>query len=104
MSLGCRIYSSKYFEVSFETTPKTTIFWCATPCGLIGGNMLSHLRKRVATVSDTVSHTAVRVLPKKHALFAESITNTPVIILLCWFIYPLPIRACYIKAECSHAG
>jgi len=42
MLLGCRIYSSKYFGVSFETMPKTTIFWCVT-CGLIGGNLLSHL-------------------------------------------------------------
>ena len=56
MSLGCRIYSSKYFEVSFETTSKTMIFWCVTPCGLVGGNLLSHLRKDVVTLA-TRRHT-----------------------------------------------
>jgi hypothetical protein len=104
MSLGCRIYSSKYFEVSFETTPKTTKFQCVTPCGLIGWNLLSRLQKGVVTLSDTASHTAVLVLPKKHALFAESIISTLVIIVLCWFKCPPSIRACCIKAECSHAG
>ena len=57
MSLGCRICSSKYFEMSFETATKTMTFWCVRPCGLIGGNLLSHLRNGVVTLSDTASHT-----------------------------------------------
>ena len=68
--------------MSFETTPKTTIIWCVTPCGLIGGNLLSDIQKGVVTLGDTASHTAVLVLPKKRAVFAEPIINTPVIIVL----------------------
>jgi len=61
MSPGCRIYSYIYIVRSFWKCPSQLRprlrYFGVRQCGLIGGNLLSHLRDDVVTLSDTASHT-----------------------------------------------